>query len=187
MFEVLDKQNAFVGVVNTSAAYRGSICYKQGVNSSGQVLLNLATNSVTGAMAQYPIDKITMRDDLADSAAAINAFAKNERCIFYEGGIFRTNLFVRPWASLNNYSTPGPWPTDSAGYTLKSGAPVYLFPATATGQYGKLKSTSAGLFSAATAPKNRNFEMIAVYNATPEAIVTYKVIPSRIGVNYLNS
>lgn len=183
MFEVLHKEDAYVGVVNTSYASvrRGTICYKQGINSSGEVLLNVPTNSVLACGACYPIDKITMRDDLSDTVAAIDYFKKGERCIYYEGGIFRTDLVVGV-GSIRSYSTPN-FPTDTVAFTLASGRIVYLYTPTSSGNYGKLSSTSKGLYTnpAGTAPKNANFELIAAYNATPNAIYTYKVRPHRIG------
>lgn len=181
MFEILIKKDAYVGVINTSyAVTRGTICYKQGINTSGQILLNVPTSSVHAALAMYPVDKITMRDDLGDTSTAINQFSKGERCIYYEGGTFRTDVFVYS-GSLVDYSTPT-FPTDTALYTLKAGKFLNLYPSITAAQYGKLKDTSNGVFTSATsALRNRNFETLAIYNATPSAIITYRIRTSRIG------
>jgi hypothetical protein len=92
MFEIIQVGKTYQGVIDTSAAYKGSICYKKGFNTAGQVLLDLATNSVTAAVAMYPIDKKIFREDLSDNDNIINKFAKGDRCIYYAGGIYRTNM-----------------------------------------------------------------------------------------------
>lgn len=186
MFEVLDYVKKWTGVVNTSGAVRGSICYKSGISSDGYVTLDLAKSSVQASISMYPVDKVIMRDDLGDTADANNKFAKSERCIWYEGGTFRTDLTVYS-GIVNDYSTPGPYPTDTALYTrIGSGVAAPIYVSIASGQYGKLKDTSNAVYTAtATARKNRNFDLLAIHNATPTAHFVYRVRQGRIGADYM--
>jgi hypothetical protein len=192
MFEVLRQEAVYDGIVNTSAAKRGSICYKSGVDANGITMLDIAKSSATSAIAMYPVNKIPYRDDLADDTASINKFVKGERCIYYEGGVFASDQF-RMTGSRGNYTGTTPptgYPTDTSNYTLYTGAPVPLYTCTNSSYYGCVQTTCLGIMSVAQAAKNHNFEVITILNATPsagiytaDATIIYKVKHSRIGVD----
>lgn len=196
MFEVLVQERAYFGIVNTVCT-RGEILYKRGVHTDGNVLLDLATDSSKVSIAMYPINRINMREDLADTNAAIDGFVQYDKCIYYEGGTFRSDKIVlsaTPYFTPADYSTPT-FPTDTGLYTYgKSGSFVNLWVSTQASYLGWLDSTARCFTSSVIASKNVNFELLRLWSSSPlplgadgnaRWICEYRVKPSRVGVQYM--
>ena len=79
------------GVINSSSAYRGNLCYIAGVNADGYQLLQLPYSSAQATKALYPVNKYYFGDDYNDTSDSVDKLTKGDLIVYYEGGEYITD------------------------------------------------------------------------------------------------
>jgi hypothetical protein len=93
MFEVFIPGQRYSGTIDTSAAYRGSFCYISGVDSYGNMKLNVPVSTVQAKYSFYPVNKYYFEEDGNDTGDAIDKLSKGDTVVYYGAGEYGTNKF----------------------------------------------------------------------------------------------
>lgn len=188
--------------INSSSAYRGSMCFIAGVDASGYQLLQLPYTSAQSSKSFYPINKLRFEEDLSDSATAVDKLTKGDLVDYYIHGEYITDRFNKNSLGL----TAAYWSNIEAGLTSTYGRKLYpKGSSTAIGTTGLKKlyvSTGPGgghgyLWGSTVFARNygvatsvpqfisgTEFVGIAVgvyYSDSSDAKLHFRVLPSRIG------
>jgi len=93
MLEVFIPGVRYSGIIDTSAAHRGSFCYISGFDSDGNITLNVAVTAAQAAASFYPINKYYFEEDLNDTSDSVDKPAKGDTVIYYDAGEYGTDQF----------------------------------------------------------------------------------------------
>lgn len=133
------------GVISSSTAYCGCMCFIAGVNSSGQQTLRVPNTTAEAAMSIYPINKYYFAEDYNDTSDAVDKFTAGDTCIYYSGGEYITDKFNQSSIGL----TAAYWAAVEGSLSTVEGRKIY-YPgsSTAGGTIGLQKlfvGTGAGM------------------------------------------
>lgn len=93
MLEVFIPGVRYSGIIDTSDAHRGSFCYISGVDSDGNIKLNVPTTTTQAVASFYPINKYYFEEDLNDTSNAVDKPSKGDTVIYYDAGEYGTDQF----------------------------------------------------------------------------------------------
>lgn len=181
------------GVIASSTAYCGCMCFIAGVNSDGKQVLRVPNTTAESVLSVYPVNKHYFSEDYNDTSDAVDKFTANENCVYYGGGEYITNKFnaksfglsAAYWANVE-----GSLSTSIAGrklYVPGSSTAVSVttfqrcFVGTGAGiGRGYLMGSTAGAPTIASASGFVGFVTGVYYSDSADAKLRFRVSPGRI-------
>lgn len=181
------------GKINSSTAYRGTLCFIAGVDADGYQLLQVPYTTAQSAKSFYPINKLRMQEDLSDTAPAVELLAKGDTIVYYGGGEYITDRFNKNSIGL----TAQYWSVVEGGLTSVWGRKLYnpgsstaigttgldkLYVGTAgTGSNGPGYLWGTTAFSRGTMPGDNyiGFSIGVNYTDSTDAKLRFRILPAR--------